>query len=301
MLKRGFNAIRILFGALLYRTSPVLLARFRYRTVTGRSLRLRSPVTFDEKLLWLMLYWRHPLKTRCTDKYAMRGFIEEMGFGHLLPGLYGVYEKGRDIDFAILPERFVLKATHGCGFNIICPDKKDLDAEAARRQLDSWLKKDFSRVYGEVHYAGIKPRIICEQLLDDGTGRLPRDFKLHCFHGRVHFTTVCSGRDPAGWNATYDHFDRDWRTKLPLSKSGLHLERAIPMPEAYPAMREAAEALSQPFPYVRMDFYSIRGSAVLGEMTFSPCGCIDTGYTEDTQNMLGGLIHLPERLDNVES
>jgi hypothetical protein len=56
----------------------------------------------------------------------------------------------------------------------------------------------------------------------------------------------------------------------------------------------AAEALSKPFPVVRMDFYSVNGRAILGEMTFTPHACIDTGYTDRAQCELGDLIVLPE-------
>jgi hypothetical protein len=44
-----------------------------------------------------------------------------------------------------------------------------------------------------------------------------------------------------------------------------------------------------------MDFYGIRGRAVLGEMTFTPAGCIDTGYRDEVQRLLGDLITLPEK------
>ncbi len=39
---------------------------------------------------------------------------------------------------------------------------------------------------------------------------------------------------------------------------------------------ELAEKLSQPFPFVRVDFYLIGERIVLGELTFTPCcrnGC----------------------------
>jgi hypothetical protein len=61
-------------------------------------------------------------------------------------------------------------------------------------------------------------------------------------------------------------------------------------------MIEAAERLSKPFPFVRMDFYSIKGKAILGEMTFTPAGCIDTDYTDIGQQELGELLKLPEPL-----
>jgi len=281
----------------LYRLSPVLLAKVRYRIEGGQWLALDDPKSFDAKLLWLMLYWRHPLKTQCADKFEMRPYVEGLGFGHLLVELLGVYEHASDIDFASLPDRFVLKCTHGCGFNIICRDKTKLDIQGTRHQLDAWMKQDYAKVHGEVQYADIKPRIQCERFLDDGSGALPSDFKLHCFHGKVVFTTVCTGRGPDGQGAAYDHFDRGWEKQLAISRSGVHPERWSPRPACYSEMLEAAEALSRPFPYVRMDFYAMGERALLGEMTFTPGGCIDTGLTDQAQAFLGDLILLPERCD----
>ncbi|GLH74191.1 glycosyl transferase [Geothrix limicola] len=281
---------------MLYRLSPVLLAKIRYRIEGGGWLALDRPRTFDEKLFWLMLYWRHPLKTQCADKFEMRPYVESLGYGRLLVPLLGVYERSSDIDFGALPDQFVLKCTHGCGFNLICRDKKDLDIEATRRQLDAWMKVDYAKVNGEVQYAQIQPRITCERFLDGGNGSLPADFKLHCFHGHLQFTTVCTGRGADGHGAAYDHYDRDWQKQAAISRSGVHPERWSGPPDCYAEMLEAAEALSRPFPYVRMDFYAVRGQALLGEMTFTPAGCIDTGYTDEAQAYLGGLIQLPERL-----
>ena len=99
-----------------------------------------------------------------------------------------------------------------------------------------------------------------------------------------------------GEGAAYDHYDREWATQMPISKSGVHPERWRPQPPCYPEMLEAAEALSKPFPYVRMDFYAVGPKAVLGEMTFTPAGCIDTGYTDEAQRAMGDLIHPPEPL-----
>jgi hypothetical protein len=291
----SYQAVRGGMLALLYRLSPELLAHYRFRMETGRPLDLKNPRTFDEKLLWLMLFWTNPLKTQCADKYAMRTYVQGQGYGHLLTELLGVYERGSEIDFDPLPDRFVLKCTHGCGFNIICKDKSRLDRQDTRQRLDAWIKDDFSEKYGEIHYAGIQPRIICEAYQDDSTGILSRDYKVHCFHGRVHFTTVCAERGLDGSGAIYDHYDRQWKIRLPYSKRGLPPCEAFPEPEAYAAMLAAAEALSKPFPYVRMDFYGIRGRAVLGEMTFTPAGCIDTGYRDEVQRLLGDLITLPEK------
>jgi len=277
---------------LLYRRSPELLARYRHRRLLGRHLDLAHPVRFDEKLVWLMLNERDPLKTICTAKLGMRRRAEALGYGHLLPTLYAVYARSADIDFDRLPQSFVLKCTHGSRFNVICPDRSALDVPATRRKLDQWMADDFSSHCGEIHYQGIERRIICEQYLGGADGTLPRDYKLHCFHGHVEFTLVCSGRNLDGRAGWYDHYDRAWKQKLAFSKTGVHLEREVPAPASYAVMIEAAEALAKPFRYVRVDFYEVDGRAILGEMTFTPAACTDSGYTDEAQAM-GKLIRLP--------
>jgi hypothetical protein len=281
---------------LLVRWSPALVARHRYRQETGRRLPLERPVTFDEKLFWLMLYWRHPLKALCADKVGMRDYVQAQGYGHLLVDLVGVFERSDDVDFSALPDRFALKCAHGCGYNILCRDRSALDPGKVRRQLDAWMKRDYGRVHGEIHYSGIRPRILCERFLEEADGGVPADYKLNCFHGKVLFTTLCTGRGPDGHGAAYDHYDRDWQAQLPVSRTGLHPERWRPRPACYAEMVEAAEALSRPFPYVRMDFYCVDGRPLLGEMTFTPAACIDPGYTDETQAWLGSHIQLPEPL-----
>jgi len=47
-----------------------------------------------------------------------------------------------------------------------------------------------------------------------------------------------------------------------------------------------------------MDFYSIKGRAIIGEMTFTPNGCVDPNLTEIAQKVMGDLIILPEKILN---
>jgi hypothetical protein len=293
-LKGYRQAIGRAFATVLYRMSPALLARYRFRRITGRRLILRNPRTFDERLLWLMLYWRHPLKTQCADKYGLRSYVKGLGRGHILPELLGVYDNSREIDFDQLPERFVLKCTHGSGFNVICTDRSNLDTEAIRLKLNAWMKTDFSTVHGEIHYAPIRPRIICEPFMGDSEGNLPLDYKVYCFDGKAHCTMACADRGAGGPESRYRIYDREWRRELPYIRSELLAGRSIPKPDGHEEMIAAAEVLSGPFPFVRMDFYSLRGQPVLGEMTFTPAACIDKEYTDVGQRELGRLIRLPE-------
>jgi hypothetical protein len=279
--------------AFLYALSPVLLAKVRYRMAWGRWPDLRRPRLFDEKLLWLMLYWRHPLKATCGDKFALRGYVEQAGLGHLLPHLYGVYQRAADINFEVLPKRFVLKCSHSCKSNIFCADKSDLDYAATRATLDRWLSVDYSKVKGEIHYADMTPRIICEEYLDQPARQLPDDYKAHCFGGRVHCTMTCVDRTPNG-TAKLAFYDRDWRQRLMYERSEFSACRDIRMPAGYSEMLSAAEILGKPFPFVRVDFYCISTRVVLGELTFTPGACISADYlTQISQEEMGQAIALP--------
>jgi hypothetical protein len=294
-IKRFYRRMRARFIATVYRISPLLLAKLRFLEVYGRMPKLKSPQTFDEKLLWLMLFWRHSLKTQCGDKYTMRDYVKEHGLEHVLPELLGVYEHSSEIDFNALPQRFVLKCTHGCGFNIICKNKSESDLEDIKRRLDTWMKVDFGKRYGEVHYSLMQPRIICERFLDDLSGEVPVDYKVYCFDGKVHCTMACAERG-AGERAKFYFYDLEWKNKLPYNETSLLAGRNIPKPDAYDEIINVAEKLSKPFPFVRMDFYSINAKAMLGEMTFTPADCIDPRLTDIAQRALGELIDLPEKL-----
>ena len=278
----------------LYSLSPLLLAKYRYRLLKGKKLDLNNPETFDEKMLWLNIYWRHPLKTQCADKYAFRSYVAAHGYGHALPRLIAVYKSSSEIDFDTLPDKFVLKCTHGCKFNIICKDKSKMDVTDAKRKLDKWMRLKISKIWGEVHYAKIKPRIICEELLEDSTGDLPIDYKVYCFNGKAHCTMVCVGRDLTGSNAQFDFYDLEWKNSLPFCEEKNLAHIRVPKPAAYEEIIAVAEKLSKPFPFVRVDMYSINGKAVIGEMTFTPDGCIEQDINELGQNILGRLIKLPK-------
>jgi len=288
-----YNKIHFLFNSMLFNLSPLLLVKYRYFLNRGILPDLENPKSFEEKLLWLMLYWQNPLKSICADKYEVRSYVKKFGLEHVLPEITGVYNSTDEINFSNLPDRFVLKCTHGCGFNIICKDKKTLDIKKTKRMLDKWMKIDISKGCGEIHYAEIKPRIICEKFLDDLSGDLPNDYKVYCFSGKAYCTLACTERGSG--DTKFDIYDRDWKNKLPYSRSSLLADRNIPKPDAYEEMIAAAEKLSKPFPFVRIDFYSIKGKAILGEMTFTPNGCIDKGYTDKAQHVFGEMISLPEK------
>ena len=138
----------------------------------------------------------------------MREWVADtVGEEYLVP-LLGVWDSPDEINFASLPSSFVLKATHGSGWNIFVLDKSALDKAWARRRLKEWLGLRQAMKGGfELHYEYCEPRIVCEPLLRDGTGGL-RDYKFMVFDGVVQFIFTVDRRAGRAMRGTYLP---DWR------------------------------------------------------------------------------------------
>ena len=92
----------------------------------------------------------------------------------------GAWDGTDDIEWASLPDKFVLKCNHGCAYNIVCNDKATFDIANAKTKLDEWLREDFGEFNIEPHYSKIKhKKIICEKFLGDKI----TDYKFFCFNG----------------------------------------------------------------------------------------------------------------------
>jgi len=262
--------------------------RWRYEARLGRRLDLARPRTFNEKLQWLKLHWRDPRCPTCVDKLAVRGYVEERCGPGLLNTLHGVYLRPEDIDPEALPPAFVLRATHGSGFNVICLDRDRFDWERARADLRRFLRRDFGRLDREWPYAKVPRRILCERYLGR-EGRPPDDYKLFCFDGEPRFVEVHTG---GGKDPRMVLHDTEWN---PL---GIGLEHPppqgpVPRPMALKEMLGAAKNLSAGFPFVRVDLYEVEGRVVFGELTFFPTAGLKVFGDPADDLFLGELLCLP--------
>lgn len=109
----------------------------KYLAETGRCLNLDNPERFTEKIQWMKVFHRNPLMTRCADKLAVREYVKSKGCGNLLNELIAVYDSAEAFDPAELPDRFVVKATHGSSMNLICKDKNTVNWKLKKEYLSS--------------------------------------------------------------------------------------------------------------------------------------------------------------------
>ncbi len=261
-----------------------------YFQKTGNALNLTAPKSFNEKIQWMKLYDSTPLKTCLADKYLVREWIiEKVGEEYLIP-LLGVWESFDDIDFEQLPDRFVLKANHGSGWNVVVTDKAAFDRVEAKEKFDKWLQKNFAFVFGfELHYLNIPPKIIAEKYIENTEGL--KDYRFFCFNGvpvQV-WVDIYSGTP----NHLRSIYDMDWN-KLPMNctwpEGG---ELLSEKPESFEKMKELAVLFSKDFAFVRVDFFDVEGKLYIGEMTFTPMSGTGVFDPPEWDMILGNMLQLP--------
>lgn len=243
--------------------------RYYKKKSGGRIVDVDHPALFSEKMQWYKLHHHDPLMQVVANKYTVREYIESIGYGHLLNDLIGVYNNVDQIDFDKLPNQFVLKGSHGSGFNIIVKDKSQLNKRRAKMLMRSWLRQHIAWSGREWVYEKMPRHIIAEKYLEDETGEL-RDYKFYCFNGKPVFMQLEVGR---GTNHnTRNFYDMDWNL-MPFGKELPHNPNLeVKKPQMFAEMKAIAADLCKPFQYVRVDLYQVGGKVYFGELTFFPAG-----------------------------
>lgn len=276
---------------LIYKINPELNLKLLYRLKTGYKLNLDNPSTYNEKLQWIKLYEKNQLMPKCCDKYLVREYVENCGCSEILNELYWSGFNPEDIPFDILPEKFVIKVTHGSTFNIICKNRNELDREKTIKILKKWLKEKFLPCYGEWFYGIEKPRVIIEKYLEDSESRELMDYKIFCFNGKPKYIRVDSGRFTK--NHCKDIYDVEWNIQKKFQMGYNNSNVILAKPKCLNEMLRFAEVLSKEFLHARVDFYIVNDKIIFGEITFTNGAGFDKIKPFEFEVEMGQLIKLP--------
>ena len=262
----------------------------QFERCTGKKLDLDNPKSFNEKIQWLKLYYRNPLMTKCADKIGVRDYIrEKIGEEYLVP-IIGIYKTPDEIDFETLPNQFVMKVNWGSGQNIIVTDKSKLDVKKAKAQLAEWLKPESNHYYDflEWCYKDIEPKIIIEEFIEELDGSL-YDYKFFCCNSEPKFLFVGIDRQT---DLKFNFYDIDWNL-LPFKQHYEVSSKKINPPQNFDKMKKLAQILSKDFPFVRVDFFEVKGKVYFGELTFYHFNGTEVFEPDEWDYKLGELIALP--------
>ena len=181
-----------------------------------------------------------------------------------------ILEGPEDFTEADISEHHMLKATHGSGWNINM--NKTTQVEEVLTALKSW--NCIYRNGKESQYKYLTPRFFIEEKID-GTQGTPPVYMFRCIHGSPLTIGVKH-------NDVQNSYTMDWQI---IGENNLpDLEK----PAVLCRMIDAAKRLSEPFEFVRIDFYLIENTIYFSEYTFTPAGGAQI-FSSDLEFKLGQL------------
>lgn len=284
--------VRFLILKFLSFVPDSIMLKLQYRIKMGFKLNLANPQRFTEKLQWYKIHYRNKLMGICVDKYEVRKYVESKGLDNTLNKLYCVCSDPDEIDFAALPDRFVIKTTDGGGGEniFICRDKSSLDVPQLKKTLLSWKDKKNVNPGREWAYTLIKQsRYIVEEYLENEVNPEAgiSDYKFFCFNGKPH----CIAYDIDRYIGHKRNFyDIEWNNLHVSTDCDTFDDNLVPRPDGLEDMCMVAEILSKDFPFVRVDLYYIKGKVYFGELTFYPWSGYVKFSPEEFDYQLGALM-----------
>ena len=268
-------------------------ANFNYEYFNKKKLDLDNPQEFNEKIQWLKVFYHPKILNQLVDKYAVREYVEAKIGVQYLNEIYGVYDSPEDILYEKLPQKFVIKATHASSYNLIVTDKEKLNKIKTNKLFKKWLSiNQYYRMGQEWAYKDVQPRLIAEKFLKED-GRISLiDYKFYCFNGEAKLLEVHLDRDEDHKRGFYDlDFNRLPYRYVSIENS---ISSEIEKPCNFEEMKKLSEVLAANFPFVRVDFYSIKGKTIFGEMTFYPSDGRKSLYPDKYNKIMGDYIKLPK-------
>lgn len=272
-----------------YLLSEKAFLKQTFKRILGYSLNLKSPKSFNEKIQWLKLNDRKPRYRMLADKYAVRAYIEKtIGSEYLIPLLFST-ENADDLVPENMPdEPHIIKTNHYSGRVRIVQSKDDFDYAEARSHFKKELKKSLYRITKEWQYKDLTPRILVEKLLVDEKGDIPENFKYHCFGGVPSYVQVDISRHE---DYKKNIYDMNWELQ-DFTWNGRPHNPAVEKPAQFDEMTKLATVLCQNMPYVRVDFYNVKGKVFFSEITFHPASGFAPFEPREWDYKLGSLIDL---------
>lgn len=258
------SRVKLMYRALV---GSKLYERLEFRRHLGYWPNLDTPQTFNERIC-ARKFRSFPEAPMLADKLAVREYVSARVGRSVLSRLYYGGNSPEDVDFELLPPKFVMKGTHGSG-----PDLRafiwDKSAVSQRHFIKlgrRLLRRRCGPEVNEWWYSQIPPNLLVEEMLLDQNGSIPLDFKVYVFNGVSRYVQVIDGRHGMPKSGFYDI---EWRPQ-PFTREQFPRDLAFPPPANLREMVSVADALAAGLEFVRVDLYSVKDRVVFGEMTLAP-------------------------------
>ena len=241
------------------------------------------PRSFNEKLLWRKIYDRDPRFGPMTDKLAAREIARTRVPELLAPQVMWVGDTPDELPPDILNGPCVIKTNRGSGWNLFNWSANQLSKAVVVDYFKPKMRRVYGHRIGEWTYAMVKQKFYAEELFVEPSGRVPDDFNIHTFGGRVLTISmihdrfddrahVSLNRDLSRTDTVWQEYSSDYEPQF----EAVHHKLA-----------EVAERLAAGIDYVRVDLFCHNGRIYFREFTFFPGSGLsirNVGETELTRN-----------------
>ena len=251
-----------------------------------------NPTTMTEKIRYICTYGiLDDVKCMCADKLLLHDFSKYVLGKDICIPIIKTIKNINDINTDTLPQKFVLKANHGCGFNMIYDKPNKYSNTKLRETANRWLQQDLSIRIHETHYARIIPQIYIEQYMNDGKDAPLTDYKFLCFNGLPMFCQIINDRHTPLQRLNYYNMKFEF-VDICRNEFKNNPQMLDKKPKTWNEMYMTAMKFASYFDFVRVDLYEINGKVYLGELTFTP-GAGKFTYKNPNDNIkLGKLLKL---------
>jgi hypothetical protein len=226
-----------------------------------------------------MLTDRDPLLHTFCDKIAAKEWIAARIGAERSPRTLGVADSVEELTALPLPERWMLKASHGCNwFQLVAAPTHPLDG-AVREQARHWLTCDYADTFQEWGYRGVPPRLMAEEFLSLDGGQCT-EMSAFCFRGQARALRLFIPESAlAAHRSSQTHRPRTKELFFDGDLQPLPLVR--PQHDHWPALAGTdrqpledflalAEKLSAETSFLRVDGFLCDRGVMVGELTPYP-------------------------------
>jgi hypothetical protein len=251
----------------------------------------KKPQSFNEKINYLKLHSKNPLRALVADRLKVRDYIlKKAPECELIPILWKGDIFTQEV-YESLPQKFVLKANHGSGMVKIV-DKTVDDYEVLYMLSEQWKKIDYGKITRQSFYDNIEKIIIVEEFITF-KGDVPPDFKFMSFNGKIEFIQIDIDRFS---KHTRDIYDSNFN-KLNFTLEYPNSNKTINKPKLFEKSKKIVTQLADDFDFIRVDLYILDDKIYFGELTNTPGNGYDRFIPKDMDFKFGKKIIFKKEFD----
>ena len=230
-----------------------------------------------------------PLFGKFVDKIEAKRIVKELAGDTIeIPRIVRIMKDHTDISPEDLNPDHIIKANYGSGLNINIEHGVTYTMNAIQQRLNRFHRMKYLN-YREIQYKYIPAQLFIEEKIDDyanGKNGNATVFMIYCIYG-VPYTMIFKDKHLDRYRHFYVH--EDYRMEQMTIKNQIYHPFITPPQEAMNRMFDAAKILSNPFEFVRIDFYLGADNKIyFSEFTFTPHAGLQV-YSNEMELKLGKL------------